>query len=46
MRKICTIEPGGLFKGEDIGKDVQELTESIENMNVKSWSHYKFYELQ
>ena len=34
--KICSIEPGGLFKGEDIGKDVQELTESIENMNVKS----------
>ena len=29
-----------------IGKDVQEYTESIENMNVKSWSHYKFYELQ
>ena len=29
--KICTIEPGELFKGEDIGVDVQELTESIEN---------------
>ena len=29
--KICTIEPNGLFKGEDIGFDVQELTESIEN---------------
>jgi len=46
MCKICCTEPGGLFKGEDIGKDVQELTESIENMNVKSWSHYKFHELQ
>lgn len=46
MCKICSIEPGGLFKGDDIGKDVQELTESIENMNVKSWRHYKFYELQ
>ena len=34
--KICTIEPGGVFKGEDIGLDVQELTESIENMNAKS----------
>ena len=34
--KICTIEPGGLFKGEDIGVDVQELTESIKIMNAKS----------
>ena len=44
--KICTIEPGGLFKGEDIGVDVQELTESIENMNAKSYSLWKFYELR
>ena len=28
--KICTTEPGGVFKGEDIGLDVQELTGSIE----------------
>ena len=34
--KICTFEPGGLFKGEDIGVDVQELTENIEIMNAKS----------
>ena len=34
--KICTIEPGGLFKGEDIGVDVQELTESIKITNSKS----------
>ena len=34
--QICTIEPGGLFKGEDIGVDVQELTESIEITNAKS----------
>ena len=33
--KICTFEPGGLFKGEDIGVDVQELTENIEIMNAK-----------
>ena len=33
--KICIIEPSGVFKGEDIGLDVQE-TESIENMNAKS----------
>ena len=33
--KIRTIEPGGLFKGEDISVDVQELAESIENMNAK-----------
>ena len=33
--KICTIEPGGVFKGEDIGLDVQELTESIESKGVK-----------
>ena len=36
MNKICTIEPGGVFKGEDIGLDVQELTENIENGNAKS----------
>ena len=34
--KICTIEPGGLFKGEDIGVDVQELTASIEIPNAES----------
>ena len=34
--KICTIEPRGLFKGEDIGVDVQELTASIEITNAKS----------
>ena len=28
--KICTTEPGGVFKGEDIGLDVQELTGSIQ----------------
>ena len=33
--KICTIEPGGLFKGEDIGVDVQELTASIEILNAE-----------
>ena len=33
---ICTIEPGGLFKGKDIGVDVQELTASIKIMNAKS----------
>ena len=33
--KICTIKPSGVFKGEDIGLDVQELTESIENENAK-----------
>ena len=38
--KICTIEPGGLFKDEDIGVDVQELTESIENMNAKSVNYW------
>ena len=38
--QICTIEPGGLFKGEDIGVDVQELTESIENMNSKSLNYW------
>ena len=36
VNKICTIEPGRVFKGEDIGLDVQELTESIENENAKS----------
>ena len=34
--KICTIEPGGLFKGEDIGVDVRELTASIEIPKAKS----------
>ena len=34
--EICTIEPGGLFKGEDIGVDVQELTASIEIPNGES----------
>ena len=37
--KIFTIEPGGLFKGEDIGVDVRELTESIEKMNPKSLNY-------
>ena len=37
--KICTIEPSKLFKGEDIGVDVQELTESIENMTAKSLNY-------
>ena len=32
--------PGGLFKGEDIGVDVQELTESIENINAKSLNYW------
>ena len=36
MLKICTIEPGGLFKGGDIGVDVQELTASIEIPNAES----------
>ena len=30
---ICNIEPGGVFKGKNTALDVQELTESIENMN-------------
>lgn len=34
--KFCSIEPGGVFKGEDIGLDVQELTE---NMNAKSLNY-------
>ena len=38
--KICSIEPGGVFKGEDIGLDVQDLTESIENMNAKSLNYW------
>ena len=38
--KICTTEPGGVFKGEDIGLDVQELTESIENKNVKNLNYW------
>ena len=38
--KICTIEPSGVFKGEDIGLDVQELTESIENENAKSLNYW------
>ena len=37
---FCTIEPGGVFKGEDIGLDVQELTESIENENAKSLNYW------
>ena len=28
-----------MFKGEDIGLDVQELTESTENMNAKSLNY-------
>ena len=35
--KICTIEPGGVFKGEDIGLDVQELTE---NKNARSLTYW------
>ena len=38
--KIFTIEPGGVFKCEDIGLVVQELTESIENMNAKSLNYW------
>ena len=38
--KICTIEPNGVFKGEDTGLDVQELTESIENENAKSLNYW------
>ena len=38
--KIYTIEPGGLFKGEDIGVDVQELTKSIENINAKILNYW------
>ena len=38
--KICTIEPGGVFKGEDIGLDEQELTESIEKENTKSLNYW------
>ena len=42
---ICTIEPGGAFKGElrhwlILGLDVQELTESIENKNAKSPNYW------
>ena len=40
--RICSIGPGGVFKGEDICLDVQELTESIENMNAKSLWLCKF----
>ena len=29
-----------MFKGEDIGLDVQELTESIENINAKSLNYW------
>ena len=36
MNKICTIEPSGVFKGEDIGLDAQETSESIKNENAKS----------
>ena len=38
--KICTIEPGRQFKGKDIGVDVQELTESMENMNARSLNYW------
>ena len=38
--KICTTELGGVFKGEDIGLDVQELTESIENKNIKNLNYW------
>ena len=38
--KVCTIEPGGVFKGKDISLDVQELTESIGNMNAKSLNYW------
>ena len=38
--KICTIEPGEVFKGEDIGLDVKELTKSIENENAKSLNYW------
>ena len=39
-KKICNIEAGGVFKREDIGLDVQELTESIENENAKSLNYW------
>ena len=39
-RSFCTIEPGGVFNGEDVGLDVQELTESIENKNTKSLNYW------
>ena len=29
-----------MFKGDDTGLDVQELTESIENENAKSLNHW------
>ena len=38
--KICSIEPGGVFKGEGIGLDVQELAECIENMNAISLNYW------
>lgn len=38
--KICTIEPGGLFKDDDTGLDVLELTERIENMNARSLNYW------
>ena len=34
-------EPGGVFKDEDIGLDVQELTESIENENATSLNYWQ-----
>ena len=37
--KICTTELGEVFKGEDIGLDVQELIGSIENKNAKSLNY-------
>ena len=43
--KICTIEPSGVFKGKDIGLDVQELTESIESQNAKSVNSRTLYNI-
>ena len=40
VNKICNTEPGRVFNSEDIGLDVQELTESIENENAKSLNHW------
>ena len=37
--KFSSVEPGGVFKGEDMDLDVQELTENIENMNAKSLNY-------
>ena len=45
--KICTIEPGGVFKGEDIGLDVQEsrvivqtLFFSMRKLTENKWSRF------